>query len=69
MPDNRPSSPCVAVCSTALGDDICRGCGRSFFEVANWVMMSEEEKNAVWQRLEAHWQAQGLPPPWLARGR
>ncbi|WP_419228160.1 DUF1289 domain-containing protein, partial [Pseudomonas aeruginosa] len=29
-------SPCVAVCST-LFDDICRGCGRTAMEVANWV--------------------------------
>jgi predicted Fe-S protein YdhL (DUF1289 family) len=43
----------VARCSTALGDEICRGCGRTFAEVANWVAMSEAEREAVWQRLEA----------------
>lgn len=46
----RPDTPCVAVCST-LFDDVCRGCGRTVSEVANWVFMSEEEKNAVWERI------------------
>lgn len=49
-------SPCVAVCST-LYDDICRGCGRTAIEVANWVFMSDEEKKAVWVRICA----QGYP--------
>jgi len=49
-------SPCVAVCST-LYDDICRGCGRTAMEVANWVFMSDAEKQAVWQRIRA----QGYP--------
>ncbi|BCL74423.1 hypothetical protein JHS3_01590 [Jeongeupia sp. HS-3] len=66
-PKDRPDTPCIAICSTGLGDDVCRGCGRSFIEVANWVSMSEAEKETVWQRLEAHWAAQGLLPPWLKR--
>ncbi|MBM3116161.1 DUF1289 domain-containing protein [Jeongeupia naejangsanensis] len=63
----RPDTPCIAVCSTGLGDDVCRGCGRTFIEVANWVSMTEAEKEAVWRRLEAHWAGQGLVPPWQAR--
>ena len=55
----RPESPCVALCSTAVGDDICRGCGRTFVEVANWVAMSEAEREIVWQRLER----EGWYPP------
>lgn len=49
-PATRPDTPCVAVCST-LFDDVCRGCGRTVGEVANWVFMSDEEKNAVWERI------------------
>ncbi|WP_459616101.1 DUF1289 domain-containing protein [Bordetella sp. 2513F-2] len=49
-------SPCVAVCST-LYDDICRGCGRTAMEVANWVFMDEAEKRAVWARIKS----QGYP--------
>ncbi|WP_186179992.1 DUF1289 domain-containing protein [Burkholderia gladioli] len=47
---DNPDSPCIGVCST-LFDDVCKGCGRTAFEVANWVFMSEEEKAAVWERI------------------
>ncbi len=49
-------SPCVAVCST-LYDEICRGCGRTADEVATWVILDEEEKDAIWCRILA----QGYP--------
>jgi len=52
----RPDTPCVAVCSTTF-DEICRGCGRSYIEVANWVSMSAAEKEVVWVRILA----QGYP--------
>lgn len=54
MPEhaNEPDSPCVAVCST-LFDDICRGCGRTVWEVSTWVTMTPEEKRAVWARIRA----------------
>ncbi|WP_341539873.1 DUF1289 domain-containing protein [Paucimonas lemoignei] len=48
--NNRPDTPCVAVCST-LFDDICRGCGRTATEVSHWVSMSQAEKDAVWDRI------------------
>ncbi|SDD42681.1 DUF1289 domain-containing protein [Paraburkholderia lycopersici] len=47
-----PDSPCIGVCST-LFDDICKGCGRTAVEVANWVFMADEEKRAVWARIES----------------
>ncbi|MFA7679320.1 MAG: DUF1289 domain-containing protein [Pigmentiphaga sp.] len=49
-------SPCVAVCTT-LYDDICRGCGRTAMEVANWVFLTEAEKADIWKRIKA----QGYP--------
>jgi predicted Fe-S protein YdhL (DUF1289 family) len=52
MNPNRPDTPCIAICSTAQGDDICKGCGRTFEEVTNWVIMTPEEKNNVWDRIE-----------------
>jgi predicted Fe-S protein YdhL (DUF1289 family) len=45
-----PDSPCIGVCST-LFDDVCKGCGRTAFEVSNWVFMSDEQKAAVWERI------------------
>ena len=47
-----PDSPCVGVCTT-LFDDVCRGCGRTAQEVAQWVFFSDEEKYTVWQRIIA----------------
>jgi predicted Fe-S protein YdhL (DUF1289 family) len=49
-------SPCIAVCST-LFDDICRGCGRTAMEVANWVLLDDAEKRVIWARIRA----QGYP--------
>ncbi|KMN33889.1 hypothetical protein VI26_15235 [Chromobacterium sp. LK1] len=51
MSAKRPDSPCIAVCSTAVGDDICRGCARSFDEISQWCFMDEEERELVWQQL------------------
>ncbi|RJG05591.1 DUF1289 domain-containing protein [Noviherbaspirillum cavernae] len=48
----RPDTPCVAVCSTTF-DEVCRGCGRTVDEVAQWVFMSDEEKECVWERITA----------------
>jgi len=53
---SRPDTPCVAVCSTTF-DEVCRGCGRTVVEVAQWVFMSQEEKDRVWERITA----QGYP--------
>jgi len=48
----RPSSPCIAICSTSQGDEVCIGCGRTFQEVCLWLEMSEEAKDLTWQRIE-----------------
>lgn len=47
----RPDSPCIAVCTT-LYDEFCKGCGRTYMEVANWNAMTKEEQGAVWQRID-----------------
>ena len=45
-------SPCVGVCSaTALGDEICFGCGRTFDEVRLWNTFTDAEKVTINQRL------------------
>lgn len=43
--------PCVGHCSTALGDDVCRSCLRTFEEVTRWPEMSEEERREVNRRI------------------
>lgn len=45
-------TPCVGVCST-LYDDVCRGCGRTAAEVANWVFFTDRQKAEVWRRIRA----------------
>lgn len=46
-------SPCIGICSsTALGDEICIGCGRTFEEVCRWNMLSDEERIAINRRLQ-----------------
>ena len=47
-------SPCVGICSaTALGDEICIGCGRTFEEVRLWNTFTDEQKISINQRLES----------------
>jgi len=48
---HTPDAPCIAICSTSQGDNICKGCGRSFDEVQQWTSMSPAEKRTVWRRI------------------
>lgn len=49
--DSTPDTPCIAICSTSQGDDLCKGCGRTFDEVQFWPGMSPAEKRTVWRRI------------------
>lgn len=46
------STPCLGICSTTYGDDVCRGCKRFIHEVINWNSYSNDEKEIVNSRLE-----------------
>ena len=48
---STPDTPCIAICSTSQGDEECKGCGRSFFEVQHWPQMSPAEKRGTWRRI------------------
>jgi uncharacterized protein len=48
---STPDTPCIAICSTSQGDDICKGCGRSFDEVQHWVDLRPAEKRQSWRRI------------------
>lgn len=52
MLHQEPDSPCVGLCTT-LFDPVCKGCGRTAKEVSEWVFMSAEAKQAVWERLRS----------------
>ena len=49
--DTTPDTPCIAICSTSQGDDLCKGCGRTFDEVQHWPGMSPGAKRQVWRRI------------------
>ncbi|CDM40334.1 hypothetical protein PSOLE_12620 [Pseudomonas oleovorans subsp. oleovorans] len=52
MSNQRIKTPCVGLCSTVYGDVVCRGCKRFHHEVINWNSYNDDEKRAVWTRLE-----------------
>jgi len=49
--DSTPDAPCIAICSTAQGDPVCKGCGRSEAEVQHWTSFDPAEKRRVWRRI------------------
>lgn len=46
-----PDAPCIAICSTSQGDEVCKGCGRTFDEVQYWPGMTPAEKRVTWRRI------------------
>ena len=48
---STPDAPCIVICSTSQGDDVCKGCGRTFSEVQRWTEMTPGEKRAAWRRI------------------
>lgn len=45
-------TPCIGVCSTGIGDSVCRGCKRFAHEVIHWNGYTEAQRRCVMQRLE-----------------
>ena len=41
---NSETVACKGVCSHAVGDDVCRGCGRTVEQVRDWNSYSREQK-------------------------
>ena len=50
--DYLKKTPCIGICSTTYGDQICRGCKRFSHEVTGWVKYDDAEKDIVNKRLE-----------------
>ena len=51
MLDLSEKTPCIGVCSTGIGDAVCRGCKRFSHEVIHWNSYSPEQKRIIDQRL------------------
>lgn len=49
--ESTPDTPCIAICSTSQGDEVCKGCGRTFDEVQLWTEMGPTEKRQTWRRI------------------
>ncbi len=48
----RSSTPCLGICSTTFGDEVCKGCKRFAHEIVSWTKYSQEEREIVNNRLE-----------------
>lgn len=53
MAFEKVKTPCVGICSTGIGDNVCRGCKRYGHEVIHWNSYTEDEKSLVEGRLVA----------------
>ncbi|PLW69437.1 DUF1289 domain-containing protein [Pseudohalioglobus lutimaris] len=51
MLDHTVKTPCIGVCSTGIGDSVCRGCKRFSHEVIDWNSYTPEQKRIVDRRL------------------
>jgi len=51
MLDRPVKTPCIGVCSTGIGDNVCRGCKRFSHEVIDWNSYTPAQKHAVDGRL------------------
>ena len=49
----RVKTPCIGVCTTSLGGDVCRGCKRFSHEVVNWNGYTNEQRFLISSRLES----------------
>lgn len=44
-------TPCVGICSTGIGDAVCRGCKRFAHEVIDWNAYTHDQRFIIEQRL------------------
>ncbi len=51
MLDRPVKTPCVGVCSTGIGDNVCRGCKRFCHEVIDWNSYTAAQKQVIDERL------------------
>ncbi len=51
MLDDLVKTPCIGVCSTGIGDTVCRGCKRFQHEVIHWNGYTPEQKRIIDERL------------------
>lgn len=52
--NSKVRTPCIGICSTGIGDSVCRGCKRFAHEVIDWNGYSVEEQGVILDRIEMH---------------
>ena len=45
-------SPCNEICKTDIESGLCIGCGRTQYEISNWLYYSDNEKKKVLKALK-----------------
>ncbi len=48
----RRKTPCIGVCSTGIGDSVCRGCKRFAHEIIRWNGYDDVERDVILSRIE-----------------
>lgn len=51
MTTKQLDTPCVGICSTVYGDDVCRGCKRVSSVIIDWNKFDSVKKQAVFDQL------------------
>ena len=49
---DRVPSPCISVCAMDPESGLCTGCLRTLAEIAEWSVLEDDERRAVWSALE-----------------
>lgn len=48
---DRVPSPCISVCAMDPVSGLCTGCYRTLAEIAEWSVLDDDERRAVWAEL------------------
>ena len=43
----RSSTPCLGICTTTFGDEVCKGCKRFAHEIVSWTKYTQEEREII----------------------
>ena len=62
-------SPCTKVCTIDPRSGLCRGCGRTLSEIAQWTSLDEGERERIMGELPQRLEASGLLMPLNCAGR
>jgi len=51
MSHKLTETPCIGICSTIYGDNVCRGCKRFYDEIIEWNTYDRDKKLTILSRL------------------